>query len=88
MPYIDPHERAMLEDRIDDLQAVILSPGTLNYVVTRLVHDWVLNSTSGLPTYSTYNAAIGVLECAKLEMYRRVVSPYEDNKMRTNGDVY
>jgi hypothetical protein len=31
---------------------------------------------------------IGVLECAKLELYRRVAAPYEDAKCEDNGDVY
>ena len=31
---------------------------------------------------------IGVLECAKLELYRRVAAPYEDDKIDENGDVY
>lgn len=29
-----------------------------------------------------------VLECAKLELYRRVVAPYEQQKLELNGDVY
>jgi len=34
------------------------------------------------------NAIIGALECAKLELYRRVAAPYEDDKIAENGDVY
>ena len=34
------------------------------------------------------NEAIGVLECAKLELYQRVIADYENEKMRVNGDVY
>ena len=59
------------------------SPGTLNYIITRLVHWWLGDN----PNYERYNAAIGVLECAKLELYRRKVSPYEDEKINENGDV-
>ena len=33
-------------------------------------------------------SASGALESAKLEFYRRVVAPYEDEKMNLNGDVY
>ena len=32
--------------------------------------------------------AAGAVECAKLEFYRRVVAPHEDEKMKDNGDVY
>ena len=31
---------------------------------------------------------LGVLECVKLELYRRVAAPYEDKKCQENGDVY
>ena len=31
---------------------------------------------------------MGVLECAKLEAYRRIAVPYEDSKVVANGDLY
>jgi hypothetical protein len=34
------------------------------------------------------NDIIGALEACKLEFYRRLVSHYEDIKIRSNGDVY
>ena len=58
-------------------------PGTLNYMITKVVHWWLGEN----PNYERYNAAIGVLECAKQELYRRKVSPYEDEKINENGDV-
>lgn len=61
----------------------VYNPGTLNYIITRLVH-WYLGDK---PNYERYNAAIGVLECAKLELYRRKVSSYESLKCAENGDV-
>ena len=39
------------------------------------------------PKYSKINAIIGILECIKLELYRRVAAPYEDVKAAENGDV-
>jgi hypothetical protein len=39
------------------------------------------------PKYFNYNRAVGVLECIKLEFYRRMVGPYEDTKIRESGDV-
>jgi hypothetical protein len=38
--------------------------------------------------YAHLNEAIGVLECAKLELYRRIAAPYEDRKMGETGEVY
>jgi hypothetical protein len=37
--------------------------------------------------YFHLNKAIGVLECIKLEFYRRVAAPYEDLKIKEAGDV-
>jgi hypothetical protein len=37
--------------------------------------------------YYHINKAIGVLECIKLEFYRRVAAPYEDVKIKESGDV-
>ena len=59
------------------------NPGVLNYIITRLCHWWLGDS----PNYEKFNEVIGVLECAKQELYRRKVSPYEDEKINENGDV-
>lgn len=56
--------------------------GIMNYTITRLIRSQYNNGK-----YKEYNAAIGVLECAKLELYRRAVGPYEDIKILENGDV-
>lgn len=39
-------------------------------------------------SYQTINACIGALECAKLELYRRIAAPYENQKIVDNSDVY
>ena len=38
--------------------------------------------------YAEFNEAIGAIECAKLELYRRMLAPYEDRKIAENGDVF
>lgn len=61
-----------------------LSAGELNYLITKIVDRQLgLN-----PNYARYNEIIGVLECVKLELYRRQVAKYEDKKWTENGDVY
>jgi hypothetical protein len=55
--------------------------GELNYVVTK-----ILKGVYPLKYYHL-NKAIGVLECIKLEFYRRVAAPYEDVKIKESGDV-
>jgi hypothetical protein len=57
----------------------------LNYVLTDLVTDYLDQRT---PSYAVFNEVIGVLECMKLELYRRILAPYEDEKCKENGDVY
>lgn len=78
MPYIPQSDRSLV------LTHGATSSGELNYAITQLVTEYLGSS----PTYVTLNAVIGALECAKLELYRRVAAPYEDRKKEENGDVY
>ena len=61
-------------------------PGELNFAITVLV-DSYLQEKGGI-RYSHLNEVIGAIDCAKLELYRRVAAPYEDKKIAENGDVY
>jgi hypothetical protein len=56
--------------------------GHINYIVTVL-----LKRLYQPANYRRYNKAIGVLECIKMEFYRTMVGPYEEEKIRENGDV-
>ena len=84
MPYIKQTERQKFKKLIDEFtDNFIGEPGELNYVITMLC-----KATLGKhPHYSDFNQVIGVLECAKLELYRRLAAPYEDLKVQENGDV-
>jgi len=87
LPYIKPENRKKyektLQELVDTLKA--LPPeevdGELNYVMTK-----ILKSVYPLRYYHI-NKAIGVLECIKLEFYRRIAAPYEDLKIKDSGDV-
>jgi hypothetical protein len=57
--------------------------GNLNYIITRICLYWLGKS----PRYRDYNAVVGALECAKLELYRRQLAAYEDEKIAINGEV-
>lgn len=85
MPYIDSQRR---ED-VDPTQAYRLdSPqttGELNYSFSVLAKEYM--SLKGL-SYQTINDVIGALEGAKMEFYRRIAVPYEEEKREINGDVY
>ena len=84
MPYIKKERRDDFLDCIV-LSDKIESPGELNYVITSVVKSYL--DRKGIK-YDTINEVVGVLECAKLELYRRISSPYEDTKIKENGDVY
>ena len=84
MPYIKQKDR---DKYIDFLNKVPIpnNPGELNYLITMLC---ALYKDCNAPiNYSKYNEIIGVLECAKLEFYRRKVTEYEKIKIEENGDV-
>lgn len=78
MPYVRPDQRKRLDPSIPTK----LSVGELNYLITRLL------LAQGPNSYADYNALVGMLECCKLEFYRRAVAAYEDEKKELNGDVY
>lgn len=80
MPYLDKAVRASLDDGRKALKG-----GDLNYQFSKLVNDFI--AMRGL-SYSVINEAVGALECAKLELYRRIAAPYEDKKAIANGEVY
>ena len=80
MPYVKSEDRS----RLDAGEAPVTA-GELNYVVTRTVDAYLRRKGMN---YANLNEAIGVLECAKLELYRRVVADYEDGKRLEHGDVY
>ncbi len=91
MPYIKAADRGQFDDCINRLAALISSEqsetsrdGMVNYIITRIINGGLLGE--GI-TYARLNRAIGVLECAKLELYRRRAAPYEDTKIKENGDV-
>jgi hypothetical protein len=59
--------------------------GELNYMISSLLDEYL---TERGKNYASINEVIGMLECAKLELYRRVAAPYEDEKIDQNGDVF
>ena len=93
MPYIKQEDRDAYDGLIGGLVAVLEARrynlrgdsqvGDLNYIITALLTR-ALQPGAG---YKTLNAIIGVLECCKQEWYRRKVAPYEDQKIKENGDV-
>ncbi len=57
--------------------------GRLNYVITRLIgYVWKVD-----PSYFRAAGLSGVLTNVAAEFYRRAIVPYEDQKIKENGDV-
>lgn len=94
MPYIKKEQREELEPELGALIQKMLSmpefhsngrAGILNYVITDML-DSCFGPLSDAK-YKDYNEAIGMLECCKLEFYRKAAAPYEDMKEKQNGRV-
>ena len=83
MPYI---KSKTLRKALDALVFTFMGSGAddntgkLNYFLFQLAKCTCTN-------YRSYRDFIGELEAAKLEIYRRQIAPYENKKIKENGDV-
>jgi hypothetical protein len=88
MPYIDPQERRKYRKQIDALikqwEKSLYKDGDLNFIISCLLGA----AFDANPRYTTINSLVGVLECAKMEFYRRKAASYEDQKIAENGDIW
>lgn len=80
MPYIDKKRREEL-----GRYGYPKNAGELNYRITQVMLEYLKDKGE---SYQAYNDIMGVLEGAKLELYRRKIGIYEDQKKEINGDVY
>ena len=89
MPYIRKKDREKYEACItyivQELEKLPMekAEGELNYIISRILK--LLYRTK--PKYFNYNRMVGLLECVKLEAYRRWVAEYDDEKIKENGDI-
>lgn len=84
MPYIKQTDRYDFDLPIASL-GQISTPGELNYVITKICLGYLAYKGKN---YQTLNDISGALTNANLEFYRRLSSPYEDSKIKENGDVF
>jgi hypothetical protein len=97
MPYIKDQKREEVRKQLGDLIDAVVDasagdvsvlPGVLNFCITKLIKTtYHLVTQKSVLSYADHNSAIGMLECAKMEFYRRQTAPYEDEKILENGDV-
>ena len=83
MPYITKVKRERIDWIIDNLIAELDDSGfigSLNYTLFRMAKQLCFR-------YRDYAEFFGELESAKAEIYRRLVAPYENEKIKENGDV-
>jgi hypothetical protein len=93
MPYIKKEDRKPYNESISRLALATQDfgnnsaaiDGHLNFIISEFLCQAL--DLSHRPKYSKINLALGVLECVKQELYRRIAAPYEDNKIDANGDL-
>lgn len=93
MPYVKNELREIVDKHIDMLATSIDVAniqrkdrnGLSNYVITRILLC-ILKPKEGW-SYDALSDVIKTLECAKEEIYRRIIAPYEDKAINKNGDL-
>ena len=87
MPYIKKEDRKLYDGRLDDLCFALEEQGYIDghvtYVLFKIMARWFFNS----PAYKTIASIRGCLTGTLSELDRRYFFPYEDKKIRENGDV-
>lgn len=89
MPYIKEEDREKIYiEPSSGVEAISLkpisTPGEIQYAIAKLVQTYI--ARNGL-NYQNCNDVMGALAGAQMEFYRRIVAPYEDSKIETNGDI-
>jgi hypothetical protein len=88
MPYISRSERKQYQEVLSVLAEIIpqdrmLRPGHMNYIVSLLIQKVYGTQLR----YADHNEVVGVLNCIALEFYRRKTAPYEEVKIKEEGDL-
>ncbi len=84
MPYIPQKDREPAIDMFADSGdfAFKLTDDILEHLSQR----FQLDSTPR--RFQHYASAVGVIELVKLELWRRLIVPYEEEKIKKDGDVF
>jgi hypothetical protein len=87
MPYITQDDRFCSDDelRVSGIHFVPKNAGELNFIISTFIANYIREK--GLK-YANLNEMVGALECAKMELNRVIIGPYEDQKIQENGPVY
>lgn len=87
MPYIKPDQRPKLDGIVNHMEKNRMprDKGELNYLISSLIVSYMQDKGK---SYATLSDVSGVLSDVSNEFYRRVVVPYENEKIALNGDVF
>ena len=83
MPYITKICRTELDECVETYYPFLKPDGRLNYFLAKLFKKLMRRKMS----YRNAKEFVAELEMAKMEIYRRWIAPYEDEKKDINGDV-
>lgn len=82
MPYIPKDKREVMDKVVETMYMMNTeADGRLNYVLFALCKRYVK------PSYNNYKNFCGELRQCATEIERRILGPYEDEKIKENGDV-
>lgn len=84
MPYISPERRQVFDQHLDAIAENLTSGGEINYCAYRLCLAFI--NKTGM-SYTNSMVPFSALGAAQMELYRKVIAPYEDKKIAENGDV-
>lgn len=85
MPYLPSSQKERIDRGLIALNlSELKDSGALNYAIHQVVSQYISENKEN---YQVYNDIIGALECAKMELYRRLISDYENKKILLNKDV-
>lgn len=82
MPYIKKENRKAMDKVIAAMaEADVKADGDLNYILYKFCKYFIS------PSYNNYKNFCGELRQCATEIERRILAPYEDEKIIENGDV-
>lgn len=84
MPYIPKNRREVFDSYLEKIAKELENEGELNYCIYKL--SSLLIEKIG-ESYHNLSLCSSAMEHAKMEWYRRRLVPYEDKKIKENGDI-
>jgi len=94
MPYISLKDRQKYDQYINEIANSLLKSenndvlsGAMNYILFRLAKILCDVDSGGSRSYARMAVVSSAMSEAQAEFRRRIMAPYEDEKIEQNGDV-